>query len=349
VTGRRVRVGVIGTGFGAAVQIPAFQANPRFEVVAVASGQPRNAHRVASEFEIAHAFARWEDLISADLDLVSVTAPPHLHHAMTVAAIGAGRHVLCEKPMALAVSEAEDMVRRAEAAGIVAVIDHELRFNLNRRKVKRLIADGYIGEPRHVLITYIGAHRADPDQPWTWWNDASRGGGVLGAVGSHQIDLLRYWLGEIEAVSGALATYVKQRPADDGAARRVTADDLATFWLRFASGAVASVFLSLVAAHSCGPRVEVWGAEGSLVIDADERLWGARRGRDFEELTEPDALSPPPRTTYWPLWSLGFVRLADHLAAAILDGGALAPAATFRDGLAVQRVIAALMEKPKTN
>ncbi len=339
----KLRVGVIGTGFGSTVQIPAFRADPRVEVAALASGQPGKARAVADRFGIPHAFDAWADLAKAELDLVSITAPPWLHHPMTLAALGAGCHVLCEKPMALSAAEALAMLEAAERAGVAHLIDHELRFNPNRMRVRALIADGFVGRPRHVLITQVGPGRSDPSRPWTWWSDASRGGGLLGALGSHQIDLLRYWLGEIEAVSGTVEVYVKERPVEGGH-RAVTAEDFTSFSLRFAPGAVGTVVLSAVTAHPRGPRLEVWGEEGTLYLDEAERLWGARRGRDLEELTERETLTPPPGMEYPTLWGLSFVRLVHHLAAALLDGGPIAPAATFRDGLQVQRAMDAIRE-----
>src|SRR5581483_3075131 len=121
---QHLRVGVIGTGFGSLVQIPAFQAHPRVEVVAVASGTPGKARAIAGRTGIPHAFDRWEALVEADLDLVSITAPPALHRPMALAALDAGRHVVCEKPMALSTAEAEEMLGRAERARRLHVIDH---------------------------------------------------------------------------------------------------------------------------------------------------------------------------------------------------------------------------------
>ncbi len=261
--GSRLRVGVIGTGFGSLVQIPAFRAHPRAEVVAVASGTPGKAGKTAKAMGIPHAFDDWTELVAADLDLVSITTPPAHHHAMATAAFDAGRHVLCEKPMAMSASEAEEMLARGERARRIHVVDHELRFNPNRRKVKRLIEEGFIGVPRHVLLTAVNASRLDPAKPWGWWFDAARGGGLLGAVGSHQVDLLRYWLGDVAAVTGTAMPVVPERPLPDGSGRRaVTADEFSTFSLRFRSGAVGTVFLSAVATHTVGPRVEVWGDGG---------------------------------------------------------------------------------------
>ncbi|HSE94979.1 MAG TPA: Gfo/Idh/MocA family oxidoreductase, partial [Methylomirabilota bacterium] len=159
------------------------------------------------------------------------------------------------------------------------------------------------------------------------------------------IDLLRYWLGDIEAAAGTLETFVRERPLPDGSGRQpVTADDFTTFLLRFAGGAVATVVLSVVTSHAVGPRIEVWGDEGMLVLDETERLWGAARGHALAELTEPETVTPPPGLEYTPLWGLSFIRLVDHLIAATLDRAPVAPAATFRDGLAVQRVLDAVRQ-----
>lgn len=339
----KLRVGVIGTGFGSQVQIPAFRAHPRVEVVAVASGTPGKARVAAERFEIPYAFDDHTELMNVDLDLVSITTPPHLHHPMTMSALLAKRHVICEKPMALSASEGVAMLREAERQKVVHVIDHELRFNPNRRRIKSLIEEGFVGRPRHALITIVGTGRSDPTRPWTWWSDAERGGGILGALGSHQIDLLRYWMGEIEAAAGTVQTYIRERPAPDGTGRKkVTSEDFTAFSLQFPSGAVGTVVISGVAANPVGPRLEVWGDDGTLLLDREERLWGAQRGRDLMEMTEPETTSPPPGMDYTALWGLSFVRVVEHLVSAILDSKPVAPAATFRDGLQVQRVMDAV-------
>ena len=268
---------------------------------------------------------------------------------MALASFAAGRHVLCEKPMAMWAVEAEDMLAHGDRAKRVHLIDHELRFNPNRRKARRLIEEGFIGVPRHALLTVVNPGRHDPAKPWGWWYDEAQGGGLLGAVGSHQVDLLRYWLGEIAAVTGTTSAFVPERPAPDGSGRRrVTADDFSNFSLRFRSGAIATVVLSAVATHTVGPRAEVWGDAGTLVLDEADRLWGGRLGEPLAELTEAETLPTPPGMQYVSLWGLSFVRLVDHLVQATLDGAPVAPAATFRDGLAVQRVLDAVRKASQT-
>ncbi len=183
---RKLRVGVIGTGFGSQVQLPAFRAHPRVEIVALASGQPGKAAAVAGRFGVPLAFDDYTALVKADLDLVSITTPPDLHHPMTMAALARGRHVICEKPMALSAVQAGEMLQEAERRGVIHLIDHELRFNPTRRRIKSLIDEGFIGHPRHALF-YSASGRADSTRPWTWWSDAARGGGILGAFGSHTV------------------------------------------------------------------------------------------------------------------------------------------------------------------
>ncbi len=339
---KKLRVGVIGTGFGQQVQIPAFRAHPRVELVAIASGRPGKARAIADSFGIRHAFDDYGRLVKADLDLVSITTPPDLHHPMTMIALAAGRHVLCEKPMALSTPQAVEMLDEAERRKVIHLIDHELRFNPTRRKIKSLVADGFIGRPQHALITSAGT-RAGPARPWTWWSDATRGGGILGAFGSHQIDLLRYWLGEIEAATGTVATYVRtRRVPETEELRPVTADDFTACTVRFTSRAIGVVVISGVAVHPTGPRLELWGDEGTLHLDERDRLWGARRGRQFEELTVPETISLPPGMDYSSLWGASFVRLVDHMVGVVLDGVPVAPAATFRDGVQVQRIMDAI-------
>src|SRR5215207_688555 len=131
----KVGIGIIGTGFARRVQIPAFLACENARVVSVASGHAENAEAAAREFGIAHHTDDWRATVENEaVDLVCITTPPDTHLAMTLAAIGAGKHVLCEKPMAMTVREAQAMTDRAKEHGVLALIDHELRFLHGRRK-----------------------------------------------------------------------------------------------------------------------------------------------------------------------------------------------------------------------
>ncbi|HEV2762268.1 MAG TPA: Gfo/Idh/MocA family oxidoreductase, partial [Pyrinomonadaceae bacterium] len=191
-----VRVGVIGTGFARTVQIPAFVACEGARVVAVASGRRENAERVAREFGIPSVCDSWRELVAReDVDLVSIVTPPVSHLEMTLGALDAGKAVLCEKPFAMEATQADAMRERARAAGRLAHVDHELRFLPARRMMRDLLRAGAIGRVRHARFTFGGGGRASSERAWDWRPDAGAGGGVLGAIGSHAVDSLRWLLG----------------------------------------------------------------------------------------------------------------------------------------------------------
>lgn len=340
-----VRVGIIGTGFGQSAMLPGFRLAAGAEVVAICSGRRARAEAAAQAHGIPLAFDDYRAMLAqAKLDLVCVVTPVATHAPIALAALAAGCHVLCEKPTAMDAGEAAAMLHAAERAGVIHMIDHELRFNPTRARAAELIAAGYVGQVTYASIRNVSAMRADPQRPWDWWSDRSRGGGALGASGSHHVDLLRWWLGEITEVSGQLATYVRQRPdpAQGGALRAVDSDDQFSFIARLASGAAAHVFVSYVAHHGGSNQIEVHGDGGSLVIDHDERLWGRRAGAAAaEELTVPDPLAAEP-SLQANVWGRSFAHLARELVSAISERRALRRGATFADGLRCQQVLDAV-------
>src|SRR5687768_5289947 len=138
-----VRIGVIGTGFARNVQIPAFRQCENAEIISVASGSIENAEATAKEFGIGHFTADWRETVSRDdVDLICITTPPRLHHEMTLFALRHGKHILCEKPMAMNAREARAMTDAAKAANLLALIDHELRFQPGRLHVHAMLCEG---------------------------------------------------------------------------------------------------------------------------------------------------------------------------------------------------------------
>ncbi|MBM4431263.1 MAG: Gfo/Idh/MocA family oxidoreductase, partial [Chloroflexi bacterium] len=337
-----VRVGVIGAGFGQKAHVPGFKVWPDATVLAICDIARNIAESAAQELDIPRVFTDYNEMVKVEeLDLVTVATPPFLHYPMVMAALQAGKHVLCEKPLALNAVEALGMYRRAEEAGVVHLVDHELRFNPTRRRMKELIAEGYIGRLRHVLLTTFTSFQASADSaPWTWWSQRETGGGRLGADGSHQIDQLRWWFGEIDGVSSRGRTFVTERKLPGSSeVRRVDSDDFTSLLVHFDSGAEGVICLSSVVRHARGNRVEVYGDEGSLALDADNRLWGARRGeKDFEDLTVPDPLASRDGIAE-NVWTRSFAHLARHLIDTIRSGGEVQQGATFLDGLRCQAVL----------
>ena len=343
-----IRIGVIGTGFARRVQLPGLRLVPGVRVTAVASGRRANAEAAAREFGIPHVFDDGLELArSGEVDLVIIASTPDTHARYALAALEAGKHVLCEKPTALNAGEARRMLAAAERRpGQLAWVDHELRYEPNRRKVYDQIRAGAIGEVRHLELVLRPYLRGDgrpqaADAPWTWWSDAAKGGGLLGAVGSHLIDLCRYWTAsEVVHVAGGIATFVKQRRDETGAARPVTADDFASFVLRLGTGAVATITLTAVGLHGTGHQAHVTGSDGTFVLTGETKLELGRPGAPLEDVSVPDDLAGQLPVNN--MWARSFVRLMRELVTVVEGGAAAGTPATFRDGVQVQRVLDAV-------
>ncbi len=346
-----IRAAIIGASFARAAYLPALATVPDVEVVAISSARMSSAQSVAQAFGIPHAYDDWHAMFDNHaVDLIGIATPTIYHAPMALAALEAGAHVICEKPMAMDRAEAWAMLEKAEALGRVHMIGHELRFNPNRRKIKQLIADGAIGSVRHVNIVNISATWGDPaSRPaGDWWSLADMGGGRLGANGSHQIDLLRFWLGDLGAINGQLATMVPDRvDKTTGQPWTATADDQVSFLAEMQNGALASVFLSGAARHSTGNHVQIFGSEGTIMLaDADEKLLVARAGEQFQDMSEPDPNASLPGIGKG-IWNVSFVGLIHEAAAAIREGRQPAWGATFADGLKCQQAMDAVRQSSR--
>lgn len=341
-----MKVGIIGASFAKAAYLPAFRHIPDTEVVAIASARMESARAAADGFGVEHAYDDWEKMFAShDFDLVCIATPTLLHEPQTLAAIESGAHVLCEKPTAMDAGEAARMLEAAEAAGRVHMIDHELRFNPNRMKVAELISEGALGDIRHVDIANIGKTWSDPGSrpKGDWWSLAEKGGGRLGANGSHQVDLLRWWLGEVAWVTGAAPVVVPDRTdSKTGESWTATADDFAFFTAQMESGAIAQVFMSGVAAHNLGNVTRICGSQGTVTLaNNDERLLFGRAGEDFEDITVPDPHAALEGMNAG-IWNVSVLALLQEMVSAIREGRQPSRGATFVDGLANQMVLDAV-------
>src|SRR5678816_718579 len=223
-----VGIGIIGTGVARTTQIPGFRDCMGAKDVAIASRNRDRAEVIAKEFGIEHVAGDWHELVQRpDVDLVSIVTPPSTHMEITLAALEQRKAVLCEKPMALNAEESARMVEKAKAAGVLALIDHELRFLNSRRVMRGMLQTGAIGSVRHCNYVFRSDYRAIADRAWDWWSDAAMGGGTLGAIGSHVIDSFRWMLStEVTRTLGMLTTHIKERPdKGSGGMRAVTTDD----------------------------------------------------------------------------------------------------------------------------
>lgn len=347
---KKWRVGIIGSGFGLQVHFPGFQSHPRFEVVGLASVRGGRARELEREYGVARAYDSWEQMLrEADLDVVSVTSSPDRHREMVLAALGSGRHVLCEKPFALNLDEARQMLAAAERSGRVAVIDFEFRFYPARYKFRELIRSGVLGEVIDVLITWNWPdYNRIAARPMSWWLEADKGGGMLGALASHLFDSIRWWFGDVTDVCGSLRILHPEHRYPDGRIGRSTADDTFSGLFRLAGGAEGTIRF-LHTHGNFGLRVEATGREGTLIMLEDalrqQRVWVGGRGEEPREVEleplehEPPADAPEYVQRHLPI----FVSLLDRLAAK-LDGEDVPDLPTFYDGAWTQTALDAFRQ-----
>src|SRR6201996_6209100 len=307
-----------------------------------------------------HVETDWRAVIDRDdVQLVDICTPGDTHAEIAIAALDAGKHVLCEKPLANTLAEAEAMAAaaaRAARGGVRAMVGFNYRRVPAIALARRLINDGRLGSLRHVRAAYLQDWLADVSVPLTWRLQQDRAGsGALGDIGAHAVDLAQYLSGEhLTGVSGQLSTFVEERPVagGDGETGPVTVDDAALFNGRLASGALAAFEATRVAAgRKNALTIELNGELGSLSFDLERLNELSFYDRTESELTagfrrilvtEP---SHPYLEGWWPPghvlgWEHTFVHQARDLLVDIAADDD--PEPSFADGLQVQRVLDAV-------
>jgi predicted dehydrogenase len=275
---RKIRVGMIGAGrIASLVHVPSFKlCSDRCEVLGAASQVETKAAAFAAQWEIPRVYPNWRVLLGdPQIDAVVICLPSGLTATVAHAAIAAGKHVLCEKPLALSFTEARELQIAAERSGRVHMVAFTFRFVPALRFLKRLLTEGHFGEIRHWRLSHITDLMLDPDVPAAWRNDRTQAGaGVLVDMGSHGIDSARYLVGDIVAVSGASRLYVRERrSASGGAPVTVDADDACTFTAEFAGGAIGTFDISRAVAGRGGSgranyqSIEIHGTGGAAIYE----------------------------------------------------------------------------------
>lgn len=368
---KTIGIGIVGAGFARTTQIPGFLNCKGARVVAITSRHRENAESVAREFGIANVAADWRELVEReDVDLVSIVTPPATHMEITLAALDRGKAVLCEKPMAMNADEAKRMTAATQQAGVLALVDHELRFLSSRRKMRAMLAEGAIGVVRHCNYVFRSDYRGVLERAWDWWSDERMGGGTLGAIGSHVVDSFRWMLSaEVSEVCGMLSTHVAERPEKGRASashaggepsapngvtvRRVTTDDEAKLMFRFAESPLTKnttgmASLSVVESGKHLNQLEVYGSKGALMVEETGELWRSPAGSGAWQPVnvERDPIAPGMRDGSW---SRGFTAFALAIVTALRKGeSTMTGAASFEDGYRVQLVLDAARASDKS-
>jgi predicted dehydrogenase len=370
-----MRVAMVGYAFMGAAHSHAWRTAPRFfdlpaePELAVLCGRDSSAVAAAAEkFGWAETATDWRDVVTRDdIDVVDVSSPGDTHRDIALAALAAGKHVLCEKPLANTVAEAEEMTAAAESAearGVLSMVGFNYRRTPALALARQLVAEGRLGRLHHVRAQYLQDWIVDPEFPLVWRLQKEKAGsGALGDIAAHVVDLSRFLTGErLTGVAGTLERFVEQRPLPEASTGlsgtggqelgEVTVDDAAAFFGRTESGALATFEATRFATgRKNAMRIELNGSQGSLAFDF-ERLnelhfydgSGSASDAGFRRIlaTEPDH---PYAGAWWPPGhGLGYEHTFVHEVADFVRDVAsgVAPSPSFADGLYVQHVLDAV-------
>ena len=347
------RVGIIGVGFGAQVYVPAFQSEG-WDVAAICSRSRDKAMHAAKSTGIHDVHTDPVELIARDdLDAIGITTPPRAHHNLAIAALRAEKDVLVEKPFAMNAAEAAEMRDTADRSGQTAMVGHEFRFTPQRAYVKQLLDEGHIGKFRLCTIElFLDRYVTAEPRPLAWMSYEAEGGGLLGALGSHYIDALRHWFGDVATVSGRLENL---RPdvidANTNEIVQAETDDTFLFTLEFRNGGVATMIASFATTPTRGARIAVMGDRGTLIAEQpgpnpleNGVVVASRDGSPLQPLPTPAKYTP-------------FTDARDHRLMAFrllvreFNKGIeqrKSPSPNFHDGWRCQQVLDAVRESSKT-
>jgi predicted dehydrogenase len=373
---KKLNVALIGTKFMGKAHSNAFRQVGRFfdlpvdPVMKVVCGSdPKGTQEAAEKFGWEEASTDWEAVVKRDdIDIVSIASPGHLHAPMAIAAAKAGKHIICEKPLANTLKEAQDMLKAVEKAGVHHMCGFTYRFNPAIATIKNMIQKGELGEIFHYRGCYLQDWIVDPNFPLNWrLQKKTAGSGALGDIGAHTIDMAQNLLGDIAEVSATLQTFISERPIEEGQATiankkksaapkkmgKVDVDDAAIVLARFKNGNTLATFEATRFAP--GRRnfhgLEIYGSKGSVIWNQEDMHKfqyynnaddGLKQGFRTIHATDP---GHPYTEAWWPsAHNIGYEHLFTHEVYEFIVqlGKKKVTYPTFADGVQCQKVLDAV-------
>ncbi len=341
----KIGVAIVGTGFGQKVHIPAFQAHPDTQIIAVYHRDFSKAKAIADQHGIPHACDQVADAIAL-ADGVSISTPPWLHYPIAKAALQAQKHVFLEKPAALQISEVQELEDLAAKHNLAGNLNFEFRYVPAWMRLKELLQEGYVGHKRLIKVDWLVPGRADSSRAWSWHCSKAEGGGALGALGSHTFDYLSWLFGPVKRLCADLSVTIPTRPDPvTGQPKLVDADDTCSLLLKLANGTPCQVNISFSTYQGRGHWLEVYGDRGSLVLGSSHQtdyvhgfeLWGSQQGRfpAGRQSRTLEKLKIPERLEFEQPFADGRIaptlRVIDRWVASIRSRKILSPA--FKEGM----------------
>jgi predicted dehydrogenase len=357
---KALSVGLIGTGYMGKSHALAWNAVasvfgdvPRPRLAMLAEASQDLAERKAHELGFEQATGNWRVLVNdPEIDVVSITTPNAFHPDMAIAALEAGKHVWCEKPMAVRLEDAERMLAAARASGKVSALGYNYIQNPAMRLIRRILDEGQIGEVSHVRLEMDEDFMANPEDLFYWKSEASSGHGALDDFGVHPLSLLRVLLGGVRRVCGHMTKPYADRPLQGGGRRTVETYDIATVLMELDNGASGMLALNRSAWGRKGRVfVQIFGSRGTIVFDQERmnevQLYtvdGSRETQGFRTILTGPHHPPYDKFIPAPGHGLGFndLKIIECRELMRRIAGETAHLITFEDGIRIERTVDAM-------
>jgi predicted dehydrogenase len=359
--GDEIRVGLVGTSWWAeAMYLPALADHPIGRITALCGRDLDRAKRVADDWAISHVYDDWAAMLSGgEIDALIIATPNETHYEITMAALDRGLPVLCEKPLGMNVAEAHKMADSAIEHSAITMVPFTYRNMPTNQFIKQLIVDGYVGRPYHLSMRYFAGYARDGAYAWRF-DEAKAGTGILGDLGSHWLDMARWFLGELTEVSAHRNFFVDRDARPDGSTY-IPVEDSAVISARFESGAAATLQVSAVCWEGTPfgqiHELDLHGSGGTLHAlndwDTVQEVRGLRAGEPgpARPLVVPDsAWKGAPRDSVHDTYRYIFRRteaMTRQWVTAIAEGSTVDP--DFATGARVQELVAAAVTSATTD
>ncbi len=343
-----IRVGLAGLGFGEKVHLQALYANKNLEPISLWHPREERLEIACNKYNL-RGYVDWRNMINdPDLDAIIIATPPEIRFQLATEALETGKHLLLEKPVAITCNEIKLMQQMAMRNKISVAVDFEYRAVPIFMHLKNLINRNVIGTPWLIKLDWLMSSRADENREWNWYSQSEKGGGVIGALGTHAFDLLHWLFGQTKNVTGKTITAIKSRPyGEDKQLKEVSSEDICLAQLEMSGLSSnlqipAQVTLSSVSRHGRGCWLEIFGSEGTLILGSDNqkdyvhgfRLWFSKKGN------KPVPIEPDKELLFDKTWEDGRIapvaRVQSWWAESIINGVPMIPG--LAEGLLSQKV-----------
>jgi predicted dehydrogenase len=340
---RKIRLGIIGVGYGAKVHLPVFQSIRDVEISGICGSGTKESLRRTGEFGNADGYPSWKEMIGSEkVDAVSVVVPPVAHKEIVCAALEHGKHVLCEKPFGRNYEDAREMHQASKETSLVNAVNYQFRCERGIAALKEEIEKGSIGRVVRFDVTWFTNGGTKPDRPWSWRNDAAAGGGILNEFGCHAIDYVEWVSGQkIKRVYATSKIIMPRRKDAEGVTKAVTGEDSVDLACELIGGIESKMEISNCYPSSSFHRVKIYGSEGNLIWEHREpfaakdvevfKMIAGRSPMPIPVPTAPNEFDPDSRMPAFRKIAVAFV--------SSIRGEVYPDLPTFATGLEVHRVL----------